>query len=617
MKNFFSIHFLIIFIVGLFFSILNAQGNAKEKTNFLLYNYLRTLQTQENFPNPLKKEQLRYVGCFVEDFSQAISLSLFHCRCVEDIEKPFLLKTLQLAQQGLKITAKSSFKSSLPFHSTLKTLNELNTLKLEDESVPLEGWFSLEKSQDNPPYGIFQGEMNVAEILVSGQSCQIQYQWTGEFDLDSDRLEYLEFQLSCTQGKGTSKNKIGYTEPRKPVEYLNQSPLTILGKGKLQYLTKDDPPSQAMIDDAIALGVRYMKRWLKENPKQYGAIALVLLACLKSNLVEVDQALFLENLDNLLKDHQYTETLIEYDTYTPGLIMMLGEAFIRASEGLPPSRLTPEISVRAKQMEEKMQKTLECLLATYETRMQEGKAGWGGPDLSNTQYGILGLHAAARYGLFSPTHPKFKVIWNHILTLVLENQCTSNKKINVANIFLQKKNAKAGESVVMAQVKVGGWPYQIKTYGSKKNLKNETNESAQVSHSMTCTGIASLAIAMQYLEKAKALKPVDQQVSQLAILQGLAWLQENYSIWNSYGIGTQHYYYYLYALERAGIIANFKYIGQRDWYREGAFALCVQQSSRGNWSSSTFGSGDEVHTAFAVLFLKRATTTVITTGSDK
>jgi hypothetical protein len=61
------------------------------------------------------------------------------------------------------------------------------------------------------------------------------------------------------------------------------------------------------------------------------------------------------------------------------------------------------------------------------------------------------------------------------------------------------------------------------------------------------------------------------------------------------------HFYYLYALERAGVLCRTEWIGRRAWYPEGANVLLAGQGKDGSWNDST------IDTCFAILFLKRAT----------
>jgi hypothetical protein len=92
--------------------------------------------------------------------------------------------------------------------------------------------------------------------------------------------------------------------------------------------------------------------------------------------------------------------------------------------------------------------------------------------------------------------------------------------------------------------------------------------------------------------------------------EGLQWLAKNFSV--TYNPGpyehgnmeenSKHqYYYYLYALERVGMLYGTEMMGQKKWYPEGAKVLIADQKADGSWGAGT----DD--TCFAILFLKRAT----------
>jgi hypothetical protein len=64
----------------------------------------------------------------------------------------------------------------------------------------------------------------------------------------------------------------------------------------------------------------------------------------------------------------------------------------------------------------------------------------------------------------------------------------------------------------------------------------------------------------------------------------------------------RHDLYFLWSLERVGVIFGMDKIGGVDWYEAGAHSLVVNQARDGSWGTGP-GYGPEVGTAFAVLFL--------------
>ncbi len=73
-------------------------------------------------------------------------------------------------------------------------------------------------------------------------------------------------------------------------------------------------------------------------------------------------------------------------------------------------------------------------------------------------------------------------------------------------------------------------------------------------------------------------------------------------------------YYHLYAIERAGMLVGREVFGAHVWYREGSEYLLGQQKGDGSWESA-FNHQKAVHdTAFAILFLSRATRPIVYSG---
>ena len=100
-----------------------------------------------------------------------------------------------------------------------------------------------------------------------------------------------------------------------------------------------------------------------------------------------------------------------------------------------------------------------------------------------------------------------------------------------------------------------------------------------------------------------------------AVAGGMSWLTKNFSVTENVGpcqTGGQEpkefLYYYLYALERAGILYDTAFIGNKDWYFDGARVILAAQKPDGSWAESAQSTmRPSWDTCFAVLFLKRAT----------
>ena len=122
--------------------------------------------------------------------------------------------------------------------------------------------------------------------------------------------------------------------------------------------------------------------------------------------------------------------------------------------------------------------------------------------------------------------------------------------------------------------------------------------------------ISCLAIIHSELLRSRRYQNKIRTVSQ-AIHDGFAWLDANWAVERNPGGNQAWHYYYLYGLERAGVLAGRRWIGEHDWYREGADFLLARQAGIGSWNGSI------LDTAFALLFLKRSTTPVATTGLNR
>ncbi|NOZ22393.1 MAG: DUF4159 domain-containing protein [Planctomycetes bacterium] len=180
---------------------------------------------------------------------------------------------------------------------------------------------------------------------------------------------------------------------------------------------------------------------------------------------------------------------------------------------------------------------------TYDSR-RIGRRATG--DNSNTQFAVLALREAARAGV-----------------------SVSQSRWSKISAFYRK-----------AQMKDGGWGYTMRggsSYGS-----------------MTAAGVCGLAISSHVRQNCPSqcgLRRTDRNLE-----KGIQWLAANFTVTDNPQAGGKYYYYYMYALERVGVLAGRRTIGGRDWYREGAAQLVQRQGGDGHWG---YGVTD---TCFALLF---------------
>ena len=177
-----------------------------------------------------------------------------------------------------------------------------------------------------------------------------------------------------------------------------------------------------------------------------------------------------------------------------------------------------------------------------------------GTDNSNSQYAALGLRACHDAGIILP-------------------------KDVIQRAAKWWSDAQCGD---------GGWSYHSKgrAYGS-----------------MTAGAIGALAICDYILGK--------DWKTDGDLKKGADWLAANFSVTDNPNMARGHHYYYLYALERAGILYDVTKFGGHDWYVEGAKLLLEQQQPTGAWN------GGPLDTCFAILFLKRATRSMVESRSAK
>lgn len=210
-------------------------------------------------------------------------------------------------------------------------------------------------------------------------------------------------------------------------------------------------------------------------------------------------------------------------------------------------------------------------------KTQQENGGWsypgGGGDPSNSQFALLALHEGQRVGI------------------KLEKDERANA---LAWRTCFEKAEKYWHEI---QNDDGSFPYSGDSRGS-----------------MTCAGIASLIITAAELRSLEARaqengvaccgKPDDRDNR---LRKAVRWLATNFEIKKNPACEGYHFYY-LYALERAGRMTGSRFIGDHDWYREGARELLdIQKLNQGIFDSASLHErGDKViNTSFALLFLSK------------
>ena len=118
--------------------------------------------------------------------------------------------------------------------------------------------------------------------------------------------------------------------------------------------------------------------------------------------------------------------------------------------------------------------------------------------------------------------------------------------------------------------------------------------------SMTAGAVGALIIFRHFLKLDYKKDP--------KIAKGLQWLGNNFTEKENpkYQQPSMWHLYWLYAVERVGILLGTEFLGRHEWYPEGAKFLLESQGADGSWKGQSIG-GAVADTCFAILFLRRAT----------
>jgi len=207
-------------------------------------------------------------------------------------------------------------------------------------------------------------------------------------------------------------------------------------------------------------------------------------------------------------------------------------------------------------------------------------------DSSNTQYAALGLRAAARLGL-AVREQSWLGVMRHFAVC-------REKDAPKGSVSLDGERGSGSTTAAPTAVReVAGFRYRP--------------HEPRASGSMTCAGIGSLAIARDELRRTKSKKLTSKDEAEIdeMIAGGWAWIDRNYAVDRHPLRGGDWYHYWLYALERAGLLTGVGRVGGKDWYFDGAMELLARQAENGSWDEP--GGAHTTETCFALLFLKRAT----------
>ena len=214
-------------------------------------------------------------------------------------------------------------------------------------------------------------------------------------------------------------------------------------------------------------------------------------------------------------------------------------------------------------------------------------------DNSNSQYAALGMRACHDAGIDFD---------RKLIVLARQWWLTSQHKVE------QPAANAGGKPAVGPSVASGTKPIKGKPRGWCYNDGDPACARGGPAYgSMTAGAVGALCIFDYMLDK--------NWKKDKAVLDGLKWMEQNWSVTQnvgpsetSAGAPKAWILYYLYAVERVGMLYDTATIGPHDWYLDGARHLLKSQKKDGSWDETVgFGKKPYWDTCFAILFLKRAT----------
>lgn len=222
--------------------------------------------------------------------------------------------------------------------------------------------------------------------------------------------------------------------------------------------------------------------------------------------------------------------------------------------------------------------TVEPEVLDDPTRLPKPKEGFG--DNSCTQFAVLGLWVASRTGVR--------------IDRTLEN---------VAKRFTS------------TQTEDGGWGY---TFEVPPAAGGETKSAAKAPSgpSMTGAGLFCLAVAQateirDAMKKAKAsgATATSSSASGQSLRENRVFekgLKRTGEFVATIGPGTARYF--LWSVERVGVLLGLEQMGSTDWFKKGTESLLKEQKENGGWPSAWVDTDKDglSDTSFALLFLRKA-----------
>jgi hypothetical protein len=150
----------------------------------------------------------------------------------------------------------------------------------------------------------------------------------------------------------------------------------------------------------------------------------------------------------------------------------------------------------------------------------------------------------------------------------------------------------------------GRWGYAYRQGGGENG-----------SEAMTCVGLIGLAIGHRQVQEARGEGAAGVGARDQQLVRGFVALSNfigrPLAELGPGAVLRQPNLYFLWSVERVGVLYGVPKIGGKDWYRWGAQVLVANQQGEGNWTGGLYhGNNPVLDTCFALLFLKRANLTL-------
>ncbi len=345
------------------------------------------------------------------------------------------------------------------------------------------------------------------------------------------------------------------------------------------------------------------KAWRTVNAQKLGHLALMLYAAFKAGLEPTDPVAR-EALAEI-------ESVPWEETYSVALALLALEASgmkrtrPRGGGGLSRARYRKEPLDDAHQrlLARLARWLIEAQLPggdwSYKSAAAERKRGraLAGGDNSNTQFAVLGLHAARRSEVPVPPEVWVRVAKHFLASLSRDGPPTALAIERGGDAVPGDPHDGLGPMTVARGRGMAVAESGARARGAGYNRWAAAGAAQQYA-SMTAAAVSSMLIAHKWLVEARR-EPKLVASLRSGIRDGYAWLQRFHDMrhnWPHQGWT----YYHLYSLEKAFELGRVERIGGHDWWAEGARELLLREDAqRGGW-------GTDVETALAVLFLTRA-----------